>query len=86
MAQQPPSLNHDHDALLQLDISQYITVRAPPLWVWHSPDMISGEYVVGAPTYNILHHDDNDCDGTTELGLILVARLLNRVAARTIEL
>ena len=31
IVQQPPSLNHDHDALLQLDINQHITVLTPPL-------------------------------------------------------
>ena len=47
---------------------------------------MSGEYVLGVATYNIKIRDHNDLEGATQLGLVPLARLLNRVAARTIGL
>ena len=85
MVQQPPSLNHDLDAVLQLDINQHITVLTPPLWMWHSLGMVSGEYAVGAATYYTNHDDLDNAEATAQLRLAPLARLLNRLVARTIE-
>ena len=85
VVQQPPSLKHDHGALLQLDINQYITFLTPPLWMWHSPDMISGEYAVGVATYHTNRYGLDNTDGAAQLGLVPLARLLNRLVASTNE-
>ena len=69
--------------MLVLDLNQHVTILMAQFWLWHTTDLISGEYVVGASTYNIHQHDHDNSDGTTQLGLIPLARLLARVAAPT---
>ena len=68
-----------------LDVNQYIIVATPPFrTTWHSIDMVSGEYMIGAATYDANHHDPTDSDGASQIGLVPLARLLDRRAARTI--
>ena len=47
--------------------------------------MLSGEYVVAAAITNPDHHDHHDSEGATLIGLVPLARGLNRIAARAIE-
>ena len=82
--QQPPSTNHDHDTLLELDVDQYITVITPPIWTWHSIDLVTGEYMIGVAPRGANYHDPADSEGAAQLGLLPLARLLDRRVARTI--
>ena len=82
--QQPQTIYHQHDIMLTLDTGQLITKLMPSVWVWQSTDLLSGEYAVGATTfiYNQEHHYASD--ERAYLGLVPLARLLDRRVAHPI--
>ena len=70
--------------MLTLAIKQCVTILIAPMWMWHTTDMLSGEYGVAADMHNPDHHDYRDTEGATLIGLVPRARLLNRTVARAI--
>ena len=59
-------------------------ILGPPIWLWHRLDVASGEYAVPATTHN--QHNDHYNSDHALLGLVPLARQLNRVAPRAIDL
>ena len=86
VARQSPTTNRTRDAMPALRGNQYVPSFTAPCRLWHTTYLLSGKYVVGASTCNLHLHDHNDRDGSAQLGLIPVARLLNRVVARALDL
>ena len=79
--QLPANSSRNHDIVLTLTIRQLVTVLGPPLWIRRNTDLVNGDFVVAATTctYNA-RGQRHDC-GHAYLGLVPLARLLNRVVA-----
>ena len=58
----------------------------PPIWTWHTVDMVSAEYMVGVgvATYDDDLRSPRNSDGASRFGLVSLARLLDRRVARPI--
>ena len=50
--QQPNTAHSDHDALLSLEVDEWVTVIAPRVWAWHTDDMLSGEFLIAEANTN----------------------------------
>ena len=69
---------HQADQWRGITVGHRVALVSPPFWLWRATDILSGEYVVVATTFNyILDNQYNDQDHAT-LGLVLLARLLTR--------
>ena len=60
-AQQPPTVDRNYATLLDLDVN-------PPIRTWHAINMVSGEYMISAATFDGDLHNPNDSDGASQLG------------------
>ena len=68
-----PTNTTDHQALLPIHVGQIIIVLGPPIWLWNSMAMASGEYAVLATAHK--HHNNNNHSDHALLGLVPVERL-----------
>ena len=84
--QQPSTTYSDHDALLSLDVDEWVTVIAPPVWAWRSEDMLSGEFVVAATDADAHAYPATNNEDAVQIGLVPLMRLLDHSAAQPIEL
>ena len=73
-----PTSDNNHQALLPIQRGQWITILGPPIWLWATMDMASGECLVPATTHK--HHNTNQNKDHALLGLVSLGRLLTRSA------
>ena len=59
----------EHDAILPTEVDAWVTVVVPPIWTWHTPDLISGEFMVVATTADPQpYHSTNNADALQLIG------------------
>lgn len=68
------------------DVDEWVTVIAPPVWTWHSVDMLSGEFMVAAATTDAHAYPTTNHEAVVKVGLVPLMRLLDNSAAQPIEL
>ena len=71
-----------HEAILTTDIDQWITVVAPPVWTWHTDDLVSRDFMVVAATSHPQTHQATDYVEAVEVGLVPLRQLLDHGAAQ----
>ena len=74
----------EHHGLLTVQVGEKITILGPPIWLWGSLDMASGEYVVRASAHNPHNHHLHSDHAL--LGLVPPERLLTCITGGPIFL
>ena len=82
--QQPITTNSDYDAFLPLYVEQWVTVIAPPVWTWHTVDMLSGEFMVAAATTDAHAYHTRVHEEAVQVGSIPLVSLVGNSAAQPI--
>ena len=80
---QPTITYVEHDAILPTEIDTWVTVVAPPVWTWRTPDLVSGEFMVVAATTDPQPHHATDNADAIQVGFAPLRRLLDDGAAHS---
>ena len=80
---QPATTYVEHDAILPTEVDAWVTVVAPPVWAWHPPDLISGEFMVVATTTGPQPYRSTNNADALQVGFVPLRRLLEDGAAQS---